>query len=55
MAELTLILYDMLQTHVENIVNDSILLSNRIWQFQVWAIVIIFAAMLLSFISTMNI
>ncbi|MCI5900900.1 MAG: histidine kinase [Lachnospiraceae bacterium] len=47
MAELTLILYDMLQTHVENIVNDSILLSNRIWQFQVWAIVIIFAAMLL--------
>lgn len=46
MAELTLLMYDMIQPHVENIVNASVVLSKKIWQFQILAIVIIFIAML---------
>ena len=46
MSEITLLLHDMLQEHVENIANSSILLSKKIWQFQIWAIVIIFSVML---------
>lgn len=46
MAQLTLLMYDMIQPHVENIVNASVVLSKKIWQFQILAIVIIFIAML---------
>lgn len=45
MAQLTLLMHDMLQSHVENIVNNSVLFSKKIWQFQLLAIVVILVAM----------
>ncbi len=45
MAKLTLLQYGMLQQHVENIVNDSMLFNKRIWRFQLLAIFVILTAM----------
>lgn len=54
MAELTLLQYSMLQQHVENIVNDSMLFNKKIWQFQLLAILAILTAMVFYSLYTLS-